>query len=329
MVQFDAVERIDCEVVEIYPSGSPFAEGCMAERTPKNSKVKPGRINWTAVGVVVAILGAFGAVVHHVDIRFASLDIRLAKVESAVRVLADKQSDQTKQLIHDLLAAAENSALEKPEIATRAIQVASSLIAAMRNEKRPADSEYFQTTIKALDHLMTRPTQPQLSKAVHSTRIALAEYRSALGAMPPLPTKQQAFPHTPGAPITAPTLGPGAYRITQGLPLPRNIHWLSDGAAINASEIPTGVDILTPTSRSLSANNNAVTGLIFVGAAQTLDGIRWENVVFVNTHIKYLGGQVALANVRFVNCTFEVQESDRGTQMTNYAALQGASLVIG
>ncbi|PYX34343.1 MAG: hypothetical protein DMG80_02510 [Acidobacteria bacterium] len=61
---------------------------------------------------------------------------------------------------------------------------------------------------------------------------------------------------------------------------------------------------------------------------QTLDGITWWNDVFVNMTIHYRGGPLALKNVRFVNCRFEVVENQRGQQVLALAILRHQVLQI-
>jgi hypothetical protein len=69
--------------------------------------------------------------------------------------------------------------------------------------------------------------------------------------------------------------------------------------------------------------------MTFVGASQTLDGIHWENVIFINTRVKYLGGEVALNKVLFVNCTFELPQGPRGEKIANYVAQDFQTVLIG
>jgi hypothetical protein len=71
-----------------------------------------------------------------------------------------------------------------------------------------------------------------------------------------------------------------------------------------------------------------VSGLVALTPSQTLDGIAWENVVFVNTRIRYLGGPVTLKNVRFVNCTFDIKSSAPGEDLLQYAVLNKSELTI-
>jgi hypothetical protein len=83
---------------------------------------------------------------------------RLGKVEDALKVLGNQQSDQTQKLIHDLLSAAQKAT--DPMLAARAVQASSTLIAGLREEKRPASPDFFQATvlnISALDKPNLKP----------------------------------------------------------------------------------------------------------------------------------------------------------------------------
>jgi hypothetical protein len=59
-----------------------------------------------------------------------------------------------------------------------------------------------------------------------------------------------------------------------------------------------------------------------------LDGFYLENVVFENAHIIYHGSPVVLQNVRFVNCTFDVQRSSQSEQLLEAATKESVNAVI-
>ena len=62
------------------------------------------------------------------------------------------------------------------------------------------------------------------------------------------------------------------------------------GKYLDATALPELSEILVPPSPRALADNVRVEDLTIVGAAQTLDGIHWRNVTFVNTHLRYQGG---------------------------------------
>jgi hypothetical protein len=119
---------------------------------------------------------------HKIDAEIAgkseSLNVRLTKAENAIKALADQQSNQTQKLIHDLLAAAKTA--NNPAVAARALDVVASLTSTLREGKRSASPEFFQTAIENIGALPQR----KLSEQLHKTRLVLAEYRSALQSVP-------------------------------------------------------------------------------------------------------------------------------------------------
>jgi hypothetical protein len=64
-----------------------------------------------------------------------------------------------------------------------------------------------------------------------------------------------------------------------------------------------------------------VDGVTISNCPQSLDGITWKNIVFVNSRIRYEGGPLALENVTFVNCTFQTTQNNEGIKLLRYAAL--------
>jgi len=71
-----------------------------------------------------------------------------------------------------------------------------------------------------------------------------------------------------------------------------------------------------------------VEGLTIAGAAQTVDAIRWKDVTFVGTRLRYEGGEVSVQNVRFTNCTFGFSTDERGARLADAIALGQTSFVM-
>ena len=65
------------------------------------------------------------------------------------------------------------------------------------------------------------------------------------------------------------------------------------------------------------------------GCSQTLDGVNWDSAIFVNSRINYRGGPLILHNVIFINCTFDVEGTNSGADLLDYAALGQRELRIG
>jgi hypothetical protein len=67
----------------------------------------------------------------------------------------------------------------------------------------------------------------------------------------------------------------------------------------------------------------------FRGGRQLLDGIYWDRVTFVRTHIIYRGGLVYLRDLHFVGCSFEVVNSPRGNDFLNFVVNQLPEFMVG
>jgi len=315
---------------------------------PKESFLKSyGTAIGTVLSILVIAVGAvrtidnqilkqttdFNTQMSTVKDNIALVDKRMVKVESAVKALGDEQSDPLKQIIHDLLATAINSLPQKPDMSARAVRVADSLIATLKKEKRLADSEYFSNIVETMNELNKRiprassagPTQQStLSRLVYSTKISLAEYRSAITPEPAVPKRVAELPESLPSALTI-----AAYPVktTINFSPPKPVILEGNGAAFDARGMRPDQQLVTVATRSLEQNPATIRNLILIGANQTLDYITWENVTFVGTHIESKGSPTRLINVRFVNCTFDLPDNEAGARIAEYAALQPSQTV--
>jgi len=238
-------------------------------------------------------------------------DKRLDKVESALQVLSSRMSPDDKDLILRLLSRAKEAA--ESGNATAAMQdtrLAAAYIFVARARRVPAPERYFSESVNALDRIEASSHSRAVLDVSLRTKVSLAEYRSSLNPQPALSPDQRTFQ----SPLR--------------FPPPPRIDASTFPATVFRSELPEGVDFLQgPLVRSL-ANNIRVENITFVDGSQTLDGIHWVDVVFVNTHVKYEGGEVDLRNVRFVNCTFAFSDSARSADLADHIALNNSSIVI-
>ena len=170
-----------------------------------------------------------------------------------------------------------------PTIATRAVIVVNSLIAGLKDEKSPADSQYFKTVVLHLNNLAGKTNNPSVAKAIHATRISLAEYNSAL----------QPEPQTGGQiEISRP--------MEHALVISHSPDGVARGIRFDFRKVTGNAIVVEESPNTLFEND------IIEGGNQLLDGIKWHTVTFVGTHVSYHGGYTELENVRFVNCTFDV-----------------------
>lgn len=132
---------------------------------------------------------------------------------------------------------------------------------------------------------------PEVASAAFHAKVALADYRSAIVPLPNRTTLQFAASR--------------------------------DEACMSPDE--DYPNHLTDASAKFDMVNLVSINNCWVG----LDNVRWKNVAFVNMRIRYLGGDLDLENVIFVNCTFELTPSPKASNLLEYAALDQQKLSVG
>jgi hypothetical protein len=226
---------------------------------------------------------------------------------------------------------------------------AATIIMSTRRQPQTAAPEFFEHTVRELDRvLQTHPDNARLLEHVTLARIELAQLRSAQPVMPDADGENQ--PTAPknenasgeATPNSGADVGPGA-RAPHAVSIPGHVVFaaprallaneLLDPAAlhgnyIDATLMPDSSEILLPPSTRVMADGVRVDGLTLAGAAQTLDGMRWKNVTFIGTRLRYEGGEVSLQNVRFTNCTFGFSADERGGRLADAIALGQRSFVM-
>ena len=227
---------------------------------------------------------------------------------------------------------------------------AAAILTSRRMQAQAATPEFFERTVRELDRVrQTHPDNARLVEHVTLARIELAQLRSAQpdaaerraegeGTAPP--KNESAI--GAGTPNSVAEVGPEA-RAPHAVSIPGHVilaapralgaNDLLDPAAlhgyyIDATLMPDTSEILLPPSTRVMTDGVRVDGLTIAGAAQTLDGIRWKNVTFIGTRLRYEGGEVSLQNVRFTNCTFGFSSDDRGARLADAIALGQRSLVM-
>jgi len=220
---------------------------------------------------------------------------------------------------------------------------ASSIIEAARLQLSGAAPDFFASAVAQLDRAAAvHPENERLTEHTRLVRIDLAELRSALAgpapavpaagsaaalatAMNPSRSKSDAAP-APAAATSDRHVMLGAPRsIAAGQVIsPASF----GGDYVDATAMPSSSEMLEPPSSRLFVDNIRVENLTFQGAAQTLDGIHWHNVIFIGTRLRYEGGEVDLQNVHFVRCTFGLTTDERGARLANAIALGQSSFII-
>jgi hypothetical protein len=200
---------------------------------------------------------------------------------------------------------------------------AASILETARLRLISAAPDFFATTMQRLDRVIeSRPDNERLAEHIRLAAIGLAEFRSSMAqpSRTSLATEDQ-----------QPTIE--EKRIAIGAP--RTVTANQDvnpdalgGNYFDATSMPFSAEMLEPPSTRSFIDNIRVEDMTFAGAAQTLDGIHWRNVVFIGTRLRYEGGEVSLQNVRFIRCTFGFTTDERGARLARAIALGQTSLVI-
>ena len=177
-----------------------------------------------------------------------------------------------------------------------------------------ASPDFFPPALGGLDRLANRkPADARLFEHVTLARISLAELQSALNAEPvePADARRVAL-GAPRAVAAGESVDPSSI----------------NGQILDASLMPETSEILVPPSSRSLKDGVLVSDLVMQGAAQTLDGIHWRNVIFVGTRLRYQGRELDLQNVQFVRCRFGFVTDERGASLATAIAQGKTSLQI-
>ena len=173
-------------------------------------------------------------------------------------------------------------------------------------EGRRAPPDFFKSASAQLDRVAEQsPTDQRLLEHLTSARIELAVLRSAQEISQSVPAGGSFVLEDPRHMAKNQALNPASL----------------GKKYLDAKSLPEFSEILVPPSSRALADNVRVEDLTFAGAAQTLDGIRWRNVTFVGTRLRYEGGELSLQNVRFVRCRFGLPADERGARIAGAIAL--------
>jgi hypothetical protein len=259
-----------------------------------------------AASIILTCLAGLAVEMYHVN-------GRLSTIEGEVKALPARTAQQLLQQSQQAAATGKTSE------ALRAAEAAAVFLNQARTKHASIEQAFFEQVTQQLQSLQS---VPQLSQEVHNARLALASYRSAINSPPPLPRRTANL--TPNLYEKGLALSIAAYPVstTFNLSPPKPFTLEGNGAAFDARGMRIGQEIIIPATRSLDENPIVIKDLVLIGATQTLDYITWDDVTFIDAHIKYQGGPVRLRHVRFVNCTFDFPSNDVGARVAEYAALE-------
>ncbi len=249
------------------------------------------------------------------------------------------------QVISALEAATAQGSAGNITVAEVEVDRAAAILAATRIQGEPAVSDFFDVGLRSLDRVQrTQPENQRLFEHVTLAKVELAQLRSAQ----PLEAEGSGdrcavVGQSQGdADATVVPVGPGA-TAPHAVTIPGHVVVASPrtvvaqsilnpatvkGTYVDATLMAETAEIILPPATRLFVDDVRVEGLTFEGASQTLDGIHWKNVTFINTRLRYEGGEVSLNNVRFVRCTFGISTDERGARLASAIALGQTSLAI-
>jgi hypothetical protein len=241
------------------------------------------------IGLVGASLWALHTEFSGVNEKISGVDKHISRVEIAVRIIADKQGGDTKELVDDALTVAQNAS-DSGNFASaqRALSIANRLLAEQKDVRSTVPTEFFSATLRNYQRLRLVSNTTISNDAFVGTR-TLAEYRSTLNSIPPAFSSRK--------PTTS--LSAGTIEMING-----RLH-LSDAF--------------------LSGNAIDNSG----GNGFDIDNTTLENVVLEDVKIVYRGGQLALNNVHFVNCEIQVPNNLNSDLLLEAIIQGQTSLTIG
>jgi len=242
--------------------------------------------------LILALIGSGILVWNKLD----SIDKHLTQNDISIKTLP-------LELSKELLSQAETDVkFGRLDRAARVLDSANAFLIKASVKKLDAPPQYFQDTRDSLNSISEGSTDTGVQTSVHTSRVLLATYRSALEPSPKISGKETR--------LEAPADPAQAFEKTAGRTV-IDVHFTDNRQ-----------EILNLASHSFAQDFTFEGPIILAhGATQTLDGIHWRDVVFVGAHIKYLGGNLDLQYVHFVNCTFDISPSPHGNQFLDYAAL--------
>lgn len=269
--------------------------------------------------------------VNGLTLRLGRLETRQGKLESSLRLLTATVAPHLQHEIDESLKdSARAVAQGNIDAATADLNRVSTQAKALREAQVGAEQPFFSRAATTLMEISAK--NPRIASAAWES---LAAYHSSVIQPGDLAT---IFAPGSAQAVSVKDLenlprdrdsyfkGFRVYRFeATPFPFPRGLNVIGDRAEIIIN-LGKG-DWLSPVNQGPLGQQRKIKGIVAVTASQTLDDIEWEDVVLVDSHVSYHGGALALKNVRFVNCTFDVT-TDRGRQVLNYAMTNQPELLI-
>jgi hypothetical protein len=214
--------------------------------------------------------------------------------------------------------------------AEEAADRATAILESARPRKFDAAAEFFTTALRELNAIRDmHPDSDRLREHIFQTKIALAELRVSMGtAGTDTAIAGAAEPKRDDTEAAGPSGADGGRKrvileAPKAVSAKQNLNPTTlGGSFVDATRMPGASEVFLPPASREMADDVKVTGLTIAGAAQTLDGIIWNDVTFVGTRVRYERGPVSMKNVRFENCNFGFSVTDGGEKIVD-AILRG------
>ncbi|HYL68813.1 MAG TPA: hypothetical protein VEX69_06585, partial [Candidatus Limnocylindria bacterium] len=271
---------------------------------------------WARYAMTILLLSLCGTLTWIKTARYYGIARRSAPVETSTPALSAQPATSVWQrdVANSLEGAVHEAGAGNITQAEVGIDRAAALVTAAKFRSESAPPDFFEITITQLDRAVAAaPANARLAEHAAQMRVELAQLRSALHAPPAesgIQTKVAI--NSPRSLARDSTLDPTSF----------------GGNFLDATMMASSAEILEPPFSRLFVDNVRVQNLTLAGAAQTLEGIHWNNVTFLGTRLRYQGGEVDLKNVHFVRCTFGFADGDRSARLATAIALDQLSIVI-
>jgi len=278
---------------------------CMSESDLKQAAKRLGIPLWgrILIGGLVLLVGGAGSYVYRVDSKIDRLGQSFTDFQKL-------QQDFQEKLIFKLLDKVGSQVTGgDAAAAARTLETTEAILESAAASKLPAGPTLFSGAVDRLGKLLPADLSPEIARGVHRLRVSLVVYRSSIERPPRIPSDFHEVIHAVAA--RPPVVEVPASRLDCHL-IPRDLDCI----------------MFIPDARNPLAPGPLVEHLGIENAAQTLDGISWEGVVFLNSRIRYKGGEVHLHDTTFVACTFEIVDSPNGTRLANALALSEPVLAL-
>ena len=194
--------------------------------------------------------------------------------------------------------------IKRYDESTGLLKEVDAVLTSNRTERKFAPTAFFAGTSASLRDVTYTP--PSISEGFHSLFLHLAEYRSSLEKVPEMNFSK-------GGVIEIGGIGPQLY----------------DGNFLDFSGQKTDMIVLRPGPGGRMPQHILFKNSGFMGGRQLLDGIYWDHVTFVRTHVVFGGGMVFLRNMRFVECSFEIVNNSKGHDFLNFVVNQLPDFMVG